>query len=186
MARFDPAVLGEVVKECIGLPHKELLERVAEGVQKRYPKLRIRKERKWYWSNAGGTMLQISFLYGSLTEYLLFAHTAIGTEGHTGIYLSRLWDWVLEGEMWHYGLGDSERTVYRAGDLGFLDRGGGGEGFCVKDNMMVLEYARGFIPLMMPFGLMDSVFSTLDFKSVLGQSWQYGKLCVGELIRGRV
>jgi len=186
MAQFDPDVLSEIVKECIGLPHNEMLDAITEAVEKRYPKLYILKERKWHWSNAGGAMLQISFLYGSFTEYLLFAHTAIGTEGHTGIYLSRLWDWVLEGEMWHYGLGDSERTVYRVGDLGFLDKGGGGEGFCVKDNMMVLEYARGNIPLMMPFGLWDSIFSTLDFKSVFGQSWEYTKLCTRELLSGRV
>jgi hypothetical protein len=186
MAKFDPDVLGDIVKECIGLPHDEMLAAITEAVEKRYPKLYIRKKRKWSWSNAGGAMLQISFLYGSLTEYLLFAHTAIGTEGHTGIYLSKLWDWVLEGEMWHYGLGDSERTVYNVGDVGFLDKGGGGEGFCVKDNMTVLEYARGNIPLMMPFGLWDSIFSTLDFKSVLGQSWEYTKLSTREILRGRV
>jgi len=186
MAKFDPEILGEIVKDCVGLPHDQLLVEVTNEVQRRYPKLHIRKDRKWYWSNAGGAMLQISFLYGSLTEYLLFAHTAIGTEGHTGIYQSKLWDWGLEGEMWHYGLGDSQRTVYKAGDYGFLDKGGGGEGFCVKDSITLLEYARGFVPLMMPFGLLDSMFSTLDFKSVFGQSWQYTKLCTRSILRGSI
>jgi hypothetical protein len=91
MAKLDPEVLGGIVQECVGLPHQEMLDVVTEAVDKHYPRLHIRKERKWHWSNAGGAMLQISFLYGSLTEYLLFAHTAIGTEGHTGIYLSKLW-----------------------------------------------------------------------------------------------
>ena len=100
MAKFEPEVLGEIVKECIGLPHDEMLDAITEAVDKRYPKLHIRKKRKWHWSNAGGAMLQISFLYGSLTEYLLFAHTAIGTEGHT-------WDIPIQA----VGLGFGGRDV---------------------------------------------------------------------------
>jgi len=186
MAQFDPDVLSEIVKECIGLPHNEMLDAITEAIDTRYPNLRVRKKRKWFWSNAGGAMLQISFLYGSLTEYLLFAHTAIGTEGHTGIFPSRQWFWILEGETWDYGLGDSERSVHKAGDMGYKEKGGAGGGWCVKDNMTELEYARGNIPLMMPFALLDSMFSTLDFKSLFGQSWEYTKLCTRELLRGRV
>lgn len=185
---LDPDVLGEIVKETVAmdLPHDQMLAAVVEGVDKRYPKLNVLKKRSWSWSNAGGAMFQISFIYGSLTEYLMFAHTAIGTEGHSGIYLSRLWDWVLEGEMWRYSPGDSERTVYRKGDLGTLPRGGHGEALHVKDNLTVLEYCRGPIPLMMPFGLADSIFSTLDYKSVRDQSWAYTKLLVKGLLKGRI
>jgi C-8 sterol isomerase len=185
---MDPDVLGEIVQEVVrkDLPHDQMLDAVTESIDKRYPKLEILKKRSWSWSNAGGAMLQISFIYGSLTEYLMFAHTPTGTEGHSGIYQSKLWDWVLEGEMWRYNLGDSERTVYRKGDVGLLQRGGHGEAFCVKDNLTVLEYCRGLIPLMMPFGLADSVFSTLDFKSVRHQSWIYTKLCTKQLLKGRI
>ena len=185
---LDPDVLGEIVQEVVGmgLPHDQMLYAVTEALDKRYPKLNILKERRWSWSNAGGAMLQISFLYGSLTEYLVFAHTAIGTEGHSGIYQSKLWDWVLEGEMWRHRLGDSERTIHRKGDVSLLPRGGNGEAFCAKDNLTVLEYCRGPVPLMMPFGLADSIFSTLDFKSVRDQSWTYTKLCTKQLLKGRI
>jgi hypothetical protein len=185
---FDPDVLGEIVQDCVGrgLPHDQMLDAMTEEIDSRHPKRRIRKKRRWSWSNAGGAMLQISFLYGSLSEYLLFAHTPIGTEGHSGIYQAGLWDWVLDGEMWRYGLGDDERTVYKTGDVALLKKRGGGDGFCVKDHVTLLEYARGCIPMMMPFGLADSVFSTLDFKSIRHQLWDYGRICTRELLRGKI
>ncbi len=186
MAKIDPDVISEIVKECIGLPRNEMLDAITEAVDKQYPRLRIRKKRKWFWSNAGGGMLQISFLYASLTEYLLFANTAIGTEGHTGIFPAKLWDWVLEGEAWSYYLGDSVRTEATAGHLGITERGGGGGGWCVKDHFTEIEYARGNIPLMMPFALMDSMFSTLDFKSFFGQGWEVAKLTTREILRGNI
>ena len=184
---FNPEVLGEIVQECVGrgLPHDQMLDAITEEVDKRYPRRRIRRKRRWSWSNAGGAMLQISFLYGSLSEYLLFAQTPIGTEGHTGIYWAKLWDWVLDGEMWRYGLGYSERKVYNTGDVATLEKGVG-DGFCVKDHVTLLEYARGCIPMMMPFGLADSIFSTLDCKSMRHQLWDYGKICTRELLRGKI
>ena len=131
-------------------------------------------------------MLQISFLYASLAEYLFFTNTAIVTEGHTRIFPAKLWDWVLEGESWAYYLGDSERTVSTAGHLGIIEKGGGGGGLCVKDHSTEIEYDRGNIPLMMPSALMDSMFNILDFKSFFGQSWEVVKLTTREILRGHV
>jgi len=54
MAKFDPEVLGEIVKECIGVPHDEMLAAITDAVEKRYPKLYIRKKRKWSWRTAAG------------------------------------------------------------------------------------------------------------------------------------
>ena len=50
----------------------------------------------------------------------------------------------------------------------------------------MLEYARGPIPTMLPFGLADTVFSTLDRRTVGKTVWQYGKLVVGNLLQGKV
>jgi len=184
---LDPDVLSQIVKKCVGLPREEMMDAITEEVGKRYPKLYIRKKRRWCFSVAGGAMMQIAFVYGSLTEYLLFAQTPIGTEGHSGMYLATdLWDWMLEGEMWRFPLGATERTVYKAGDLALLPKGGEGDGFCVKDHALMLEYARGFIPFMMPFGYADGMFSTLDYKSLRHQMWDYSKLCTRNMLRGRI
>ncbi|MBW4618724.1 MAG: hypothetical protein KME17_04970 [Cyanosarcina radialis HA8281-LM2] len=45
-----------------------------------------------------------------------------------------------------------------------------------------MEYARGAISLMLPFGFADPIFSTLDFKTVLPTLWIYRKLGLKELL----
>lgn len=37
----------------------------------------------------------------------------------------------------------------------------------IPDHVWMLEYARGMLPLSLPFGLADSLLSTLDFKTVV-------------------
>mgnify|MGYP001553144685 CR=1 FL=1 len=39
---------------------------------------------------------------------------------------------------------------------------------------------------MVPFGLADTVFSTLDVTTVGQTLWQYGKLVVGNLAQGKI
>ena len=184
---LDPDVLTEIVQQNLGLPHEEMMDAITEAVGNRFPKLYIRRKRRWCFSVAGGAMMQIAFIYGSLTEYLLFANSPIGTEGHSGMYLATdLWDWVLEGEMWRYALGKTDRTVYKTGELTLLPKGGEGDGFCIKDHCLLLEYARGFVPFMMPFGLADSFLSTLDYKSIRHQMWDYTKLSTRNMLKGRI
>jgi len=184
---LDVDVLTEIVQECLDLPREEMMDAITEAVGDRFQRIHIRRKRRWCFSVAGGAMMQIAFVYGSLTEYLLFASTPIGTEGHSGMYLATgLWDWVLDGEMWRYALGNTDRKEYGKGDLVPLPSGGEGDGFCVKDHCLLLEYARGFVPFMMPFGLADSLISTLDYKSIRHQLWDYNKLCVRNMLRGRI
>jgi len=56
----------------------------------------------------------------------------------------------------------------------------------VPSHAFMLEYARGPIPSMLPFGLSDTVFSTLD-RATVGQTlWHYGRLVVRELLQGKI
>ena len=50
----------------------------------------------------------------------------------------------------------------------------------------MLEYARGPIVTMLPFGLGDSISSTLDFTAIRKTIGTYGKLCVKELLQGKI
>ena len=50
----------------------------------------------------------------------------------------------------------------------------------------MLEYARGPIFTMLPFGLADSVFSTLDLRALRQTISTYGSLCVKELLKGKI
>jgi C-8 sterol isomerase len=56
----------------------------------------------------------------------------------------------------------------------------------MPDHCYALEYARGFIPAMLPFGLADSFTSTLDMVPVLKTMQVYTRAVVGELLHGKI
>ena len=137
------------------------------------------------FNNAGGAMGQMKLLHCSITEYVILFGTPIGTEGHSGRYGTEVYDFMLDGEMWCYHPGEFERAIYKPGDAAYLgpDKA---KGYAVPSHAWMLEYSRGIIPTMLPFGLADTVFSTLDRKTVGRTLWQYGKLVVKELAQGKV
>jgi C-8 sterol isomerase len=53
------------------------------------------------------------------------------------------------------------------------------------EDSWVLEYARGPIPLMLPFGLRDTRFGTPDFVTLGKTLWQYGTRDAGRLSKGK-
>ncbi len=181
---FTPEELHEIAKMGIGLPYEDMFKTIQEELNRRHPG-RIRMERRWIFNTACGAMGQLTLLYGSLTEYLIFFGTPIGTEGHSGRYSSDVYDFMIDGEMLTYYEGDFVPTVFKPGDKALLKRGSS-KGYCVKDHAWMLEYATGPIPLMLPTGLADNFFSNLDFKSVFVLMWDYGKLVVRELLRGKL
>ena len=127
----------------------------------------------------------MTLLHASLSEYLLFFGTPIGTEGHSGRYVTQVWDFMMEGEMWCYIEGETQRTVYTPGEYAYLGKNKV-KGYRIPDHGWMLEYARGPIPAMVPFGLADSVFSTVDYKCVLRTLAMYGQLVIKELLQGKV
>jgi hypothetical protein len=55
--------------------------------------------------------------------------------------------------------------VYKPGDQHHLQRGDAKQ-YRMPDTCWALEYARGNILTMLPFGLFDTFFSTLDYVSL--------------------
>jgi len=161
---FDPEVLHDCARRGVGLPPSEMFDAVTAELDRRYPGL-IEKKRNWIFNNAGGAMGVLTLLYASPREYLIFFGSPIGTEGHSGRYSAEVYDFMIDGEMWCYVEGQFDRTVYRPGDAAYLGRSMA-KGYCIKDHGWMLEYSRGSIALMFPFGLADSVWSTLDWKSI--------------------
>ena len=133
----------------------------------------IEQKREWAFSNAGGAMGMFTILHASLSEYIIVFGTPIGTEGHSGRFWAEDYFFILEGEQWAYSEGQFERTVYSPGDLHVLPRGAA-QGYRMPDRCFALEYARGAIPLMLPFGLADVLSSTLDIPCVLQTMRMYG------------
>jgi len=182
---FDPDELHALARLGVGAPTlAEAFETVAQALARRHPD-HVRLDNPWLFNNAGGAMGQIKLLHCSLTEYVLLFGTPIGTEGHSGRYATEVWDFVIDGEMWCYHAGELERAVYRPGDAAYLgaDRA---KGYRVPDHAWMLEYARGPIPTMLPFGLADTLLSTLDWRTAASTVWQYAAMVVRELARGKV
>ncbi|MBK8717424.1 MAG: hypothetical protein IPN32_22165 [Deltaproteobacteria bacterium] len=121
----------------------------------------------------------------SMTEYLIVFGSAIGTEGHTGRFLADDWFVILDGEQWAFDAGSLSRQEFKPGDMHHLPRGTA-RGYRIPDHCWALEYARGFIPGMLPFGLADGLSSTLDVRT-LGQTIGHAaKSITGELLRGKL
>lgn len=171
---FEPAVLRDVARAHLDLPLEEMLPAIIGDLAERYPGL-IDTEPEWFLSNAGGAMGQIAILYASLREYVIFFGNPIGNAGHTGRYTFAEDDIVvLDGEMWYFGEGDLRRQEYCRGDTFHLPRGRA-KGYRIVNGGWILEYARGAIPTMLPFGVADTLFSTLDFVTLFRTFRIYGK-----------
>ena len=166
---FDPAVLHETVRRAVAEnpaePVEARIEAVVALLQRRYPAL-IDDASPWLFNNAGGAMGAVRFLHVSPREYLILFGTAIGTEGHTGRLPAHDWFFIIDGEQWTYSPGELDPTIYRAGQCHHLQRGVS-RAYRMPGRCWALEYARGSIPLMFPFGLADALTSTLDYQSAL-------------------
>jgi len=160
---FDPDVLHECALAGIGKPKPAMFDAIADAVEDRYPG-RIDRSQPWLYSIAGGAMIQMKLYYASVFEYLMIWGTPIGSEGHSGRHAVGFWDTVIDGETWYYAEGQFEKRVYRPGDRIWVGPGQA-RAMNFTDGVWAVEYARGPLPLSVPFGIADEILSTLDFKT---------------------
>jgi C-8 sterol isomerase len=181
---FEPDTLKLIVQQSLGRPLKEMIATLQAELTRCYPG-HICQKPQWLFSNAGGAMISILILHVSLKEYVLIFGTPVGTSGHTGRHLVEFHDFVLDGEYWYYDEQNPlDRLVHKPGDYFHLPKGQS-QGFHIPSHAWALEYARGAIGTLLPFGLADALFSTLDFKTVLKTQWIYGRQVLKELFLSR-
>merc|ERR1711974_63639 len=178
---FDQNQLHQVAKAAIAHSNDTAarFQFVVDTLYKQYPKnimyYDVNADGNWMFNNAGGAMGSMLVLHTSITEYLIIFGTAIGTEGHTGRFWADDYFMMLKGKQYAYYTNSLEKIVFREGELHHLARGTS-QGYKIPDEGgWALEYARGWIPLMLPFGFGDAVTSTLDFVSVAQTVYIYGK-----------
>lgn len=182
---FDPEVLHGVVKDTIALKLNttESFNRIKTELASIYPG-HISVTDEWIFNVAGGAMGQMNLLHCSITEYIMIFGTPIGSEGHSGRYMSDDFFMIIEGEQHSYAPGDIDPNIFRPGDVNVM-KAGIATGYKFPSKGYALEYARGWIPLMLPFGFADSFFSTLDFVSLYQTVVAYAKLVIGEFMLGK-
>lgn len=177
---FDPRKLDEIVKSSVGKSTEEAFNHITDLLDREYPG-HICKERKWIFNNAGGAMGQLCILHASLREYIIIFGTCIGTEGHSGRYSSEVYDYMIQGEMQCEYEGIFKPEIHTPGNPPAYLGSKVVKHYRVKDEAWMLEYTRGWIAKMFPFGLCDSIFSTLDIRTICRIIAQYIKLAFREL-----
>jgi C-8 sterol isomerase len=183
---FEPEALHRVAREAIaeGQRTDDKVAILRRKLGELHPG-HVRPENEWVFNIAGGAMGHMTILHASIREYVIVFGTPIGTEGYSGRFLADDYFIILEGEQWAYGEGEMDRQVYRPGDMHHLPRGDA-RGYRMPDRCYALEYARGWVPTMLPFGLADSFTSTVDLKPVAKTLRIYARAVVSELLRGKI
>ncbi|MFW9771771.1 MAG: ERG2 family protein [Candidatus Heimdallarchaeota archaeon] len=178
---FDPRKLWDIAKRGIGHPKKEAFDIIIKALAEEYPGY-IETKQNWVFNFAGGAMGQMTVLHGSFREYLIIFGTNIGSNGHSGRYKAEVFDFIFTGEMLCEYTGHFKKEVHKPGSVAYLPPSIV-KHYCIKEEAWMLEYARGNIISMLPFGFADSIISALDHITVLKTIKLYGKQVVKNLFK---
>ena len=175
---FTVSELEEVAALRPDLPMGERWELMRAELASRHPG-KIADTLHWTFNAAGNVVCQIAIVAASPREYVAFFGTPVGATGFSGRYpKSDVWDIMVKGEMWACVPGQFEYSTYLLGQTAYLERGSG-KIFRYGPNTWMIDYARGNILTMFPFGVIaPALYNTLDFKSAIEQFTDYAGLVV--------
>ena len=174
---FNPRTLYEISQKGLGKSLEQTFEIINDELAKVYPGCVV-KNQKWIFNNAGGGMAQLRLLHASIREYVIFWGTCVGTEGHSGRYRSEIFDFMLRGEMRCEHEGVFQPEIHVPGGKPAYLGSKAVKHYVIERDAFMFEYCRGNIVKMLPFGLMDSLLSSLDLRTIGRLIYNYGKLTV--------
>ncbi|KIK68403.1 hypothetical protein GYMLUDRAFT_35817 [Collybiopsis luxurians FD-317 M1] len=166
---LDPKILHELAQSAIAQASTPddldgMIRHIVTNLTNTYPSTTIAlntNSDEWVFNNAGGAMGAMYIIHASVTEYLFIFGTPLGTEGHTGRHTVDDYFHILVGEQWAFSPGQLKMERYPPGSVHHLPRGAAKQ-YKMHEGCFALEYARGWIPFMVPFGFADVFTSTLD------------------------
>ncbi|KAF9028356.1 ERG2 and sigma1 receptor-like protein [Hymenopellis radicata] len=189
---LDPTELHELAKSAIDASPNNtagMIEHIVANLTATYPSevIRINPDTsEWVFNNAGGAMGAMYIIHASITEYLIIFGTPLGTEGHSNyMHTSDNYFNILVGEEWAFAPGALEMERYPAGSVNHMPRGTVKQ-YKMHEGCFALEYMRGWIPLLLPFGFADGLTSTLDFPTLYHTALFTGREMILNLLRGKI
>ena len=175
---FTPEEVQSIANMGAGLPPGDRWEIMRAEMARRHPG-KVADTLKWTFNAAGNVICNIAVVYASPTEYVAFFGTPIGATGFSGLYTEAdVWDCMVFGEMYTFDPGQFEKSVYKAGDTAYLKKGTR-RVFRYVDSCWMIDYARGNIITMFPFGVINpAMYNTVDPKSAWEQISNYAELTI--------
>ena len=164
---FDPSILQAVVNKSIpegGGDSAALIEALISNLAEEYPD-QINTQQEWVFSVTGSAVLQMTMLHVSLSEYLLLESYPIPMSCFTGRFNTTVYEFIASGREELFRTGEFEAQPLGAGDSMVMQPR---DAACVRviEPLISVEYARGFIPGMFSLPLVDTMFGTLDYKTL--------------------
>jgi C-8 sterol isomerase len=160
---FEPDSLHEIALRHVDKAPQEIATDLEADFCDAFGPL-IQTDMPWLIQPAGFAMYHVKFLFAAMNEYVALMGIPIPSTGHSGRGRVTYWDTVLSGSMEGFVPGmhfafptkTGNRTVTQPLEP---------NAFVVRDHVFFLEYARGPLLTIEPFGLANHIFSTLDFKT---------------------
>lgn len=163
--KFDPDVVDQIAQRHLGKPMPEMAAAIGEDLRAKYPRL-VDVSLPLVFNTAGGIMYQLKIFAMTPREYIMICGSSIGSSGFSGRHPAAFWDTVLSGQANYMHQDQWEARSYRTGDRIFVDRWQAAT-IDFPDHCWMLEYARGTLIWLLPFGMVNFFTNTLDFRSLL-------------------
>lgn len=161
---FDPDVIDRIAQRHLGETMPQMADAIGAELKAQYPEL-VELSLPLVFNVSGGIMYQLKIFAMTPHEYIMICGSAIGSSGFSGRHPAAFWDTILSGQATYMHQDHWERASYSPGDRIFVDRWQSAT-IDFPDHCWMLEYARGTLVWLLPFGIVNVFTNTLDFGSL--------------------